>query len=77
MLLAESTVGLAVADCASVLPYARLDSILTSAEEALARAEASLRKASLTRPSISPRTSLQAGAFDAVVLEHYPEYLQG
>jgi hypothetical protein len=57
----------------AAFPAARLETIFASTEEALARAEASLRKALAVRTSLSARIMAQDIAFDANVWESYPE----
>ena len=69
----ESTTHLGMSDRTSAVPPAQLETILASAAEALARAEESLRRAYAAHVHIAIRLPPDPVAFDAVILERYPE----
>jgi len=75
-MLVESMVRSGTSNQVFAIPPARLDTVLASAEEALARAAESLRQAPKARVRAATRLPLYAIAFDAVVLERYPEHNQ-
>jgi len=75
-MLIESTTHPGAPDRASAFPPVRLDVVLASAEEALARAEEFLRQTPKTRIYTVTRLSLYTVAFDAIILERYPDQNQ-
>jgi hypothetical protein len=72
-MLSETLTRLDTPNQMAAMPAARLEMIFASTEEALARAEASLRKALAARRCLVARTLVQDVAFDAIIWESYPE----
>lgn len=73
MIVMESWADLEMSTRADAFDATQLDTILTSAEEALSRAEASLRKTCHMHSGLPLRSLVQESAFDAIILERYPE----
>jgi len=68
--MSESASSLMVSDSPRMMPFARLDVILASTEQALARAEASLRKTQQARVRSTSPVRLDS----ALLLRYREEY---